>query len=79
MTTTLWDWYLEILSLSSDQAKKMFTRFYPGISEELANQFCDALLALKVPVSAAQIQGFFMFYKGSPQDAIENVFRFIPK
>ena len=61
-----------------EQIQKMFQRFYPEESEERAKMFADAVIALDVPVSAAQIQGFFMFFKSSPQAALENVFRFKP-
>ena len=61
------------------QAKLMFQRFYPGVSEELAIKFAEEVVALDVPVSAAQIQGFFMFFKRDPMTAIENVFRFKPQ
>ena len=61
------------------QVLKMFKRFYPEESEDTAQSFANAVIALDVPVSAAQIQGFFMFFKTSPQAAIENVFRLKPK
>ena len=60
-------------------AKTMFLRFYPGVSEELATKFAEEVVALDVPVSAAQLQGFFMFFKRDPNIAIENVFRFKPQ
>ena len=57
------------------QLIKMFRRFYPGASEELSIQFADKVTELETPVSAADIQGFFMFAKDSPQAAIDNVSR----
>ena len=57
------------------QLIKMFRRFYPSASEELAIEFADKVIELKTDVSAADIQGFFMFAKDSPQTAIDNVSR----
>ena len=53
----------------------MFRRFYPSASEELAIEFADKVIELNIDVSAADIQGFFMFAKDSPQTAIDNVSR----
>ena len=55
------------------QLKQMFSRFYPDTKEELVNEFADKVIGLESPVSAAQIQGFFMFSKDNPQDIIDNV------
>ena len=55
------------------QLKQMFSRFYPDAKEELVNEFADKVIGLESPVSAAQIQGFFMFSKDNPQDIIDNV------
>ena len=60
----------------SIQVKSMFKRFYPEADEKCADQFTEDVIALNVPISAAELQGFFMFYKGNSQLAIENVFRF---
>merc|ERR1719510_857655 len=60
------------------QLTKMFNKFYPEDSEEMANKFAEHVIALNVPVSAAQIQGFFMFFKADAQTAIDNVFRLKP-
>lgn len=51
------------------QIKQMFLRFYEG-NEDLAMQFVGSLV---VPVSAAQLQGHFVFYKQNPQLALDNV------
>ena len=61
------------------QLIKMFNKFYPEDSEEMANKFADHVIKLNVPVSAAQIQGFFMFFKADAQTAIDNVFRLKPR
>ena len=61
------------------QIKKMFQKFYPEETEASALRFADEVVALNTPVSAAQIQGFLMFFKASPGDAIENAYRFKPK
>ena len=62
-----------------NQIRHMFTRFYPEVAKDVADQFAEEIIALEVPVSAAQIQGFLMFFKQSPQVALENVFRLKPK
>ena len=57
----------------SSQISTMFRSFYPGSS--LSDQFVSEVTSLGVDVSAAQLQGFFMFYKRSDADALANVFR----
>ena len=55
----------------------MFTRFYPDSGSDSADLFAQTVLALKEPVSAAQIQGYFMLHKDSGMDAIkyaQNIF-----
>ena len=61
-----------------EQLREMFRRFYPDDSDGRAEVFADKVTELGVCVSAAQVQGYFMFYKLSSQDAIDNVFRFKP-
>ena len=67
---------------SHQQCVKMFENFYP---EEVKNnpnlpiEFADKVMELDVPVSAAQVQGMFMFYKNDALKAVENAFRFQPK
>lgn len=60
------------------QCQLMFKRFYPEEPNELAMEFADKVAQLETPVSAAQIQGLFMFFKANPRAAIDNVFRFKP-
>jgi len=60
------------------QLREMFRRFYPGDSDSRADVFADEICSLGVPISAAQVQGYFMFYKTDSQLAIDNVFRFKP-
>jgi len=64
---------------SHAQLSKMFSRFYPLETEQRASLFADKVEELGVPVSAAQIQGYFMWFKKDSQAAIDNVFRFKPK
>jgi len=64
---------------SHAQLSKMFGRFYPLESVSSSNLFADRVLEVGVPVSAAQIQGYFMWFKKDSQAAIDNVFRFKPK
>lgn len=61
---------------SAHQIEQMFFRFYRIDDTNLAHKLSAAILALGKPVSAAQIQGFFMLHKHSTPDAIlENVSR----
>lgn len=55
------------------QLSKMFKRFYPECDESIANEFAVKALALDIPISAATVQGYFMFFKASGQLAIDNV------
>jgi len=64
---------------SRHQLGEMFTKFYPDQSQETAALFAEEVDKLGVPVSAAQVQGYFMWFKTSPQDAIANVYRFKPQ
>ena len=64
---------------SRTQCMKMFENFYPDQvlkKPNLSTEFADKVISLDVPVSAAQVQGMFMFFKNDPEMAIENVFRF---
>ncbi|KAK9448346.1 BCS1 N terminal-domain-containing protein [Limtongia smithiae] len=54
------------------QIKKMFLRFYEDAETE-ADVFVKAVQELHVPVSAAQLQGLFVYNKKAPQKAIEMV------
>lgn len=40
---------------------------------DLAEKFAENVISQKRNVSPAQIQGFFMFYKNNPDDALKNV------
>lgn len=51
----------------------MFQRFYPEEPESRANEFAQKVTTHAKNISAAQVQGFFMFYKDNAQDAIDNV------
>ena len=58
------------------QLKQMFLRFYKSQAEnteELAKQFAEDVLKHERPVSPAQIQGFFMFYKNEPKAVFNNI------
>ena len=60
----------------------MFENFYREETKNNPNlsiEFADKVIALDVPVSAAQVQGMFMFYKNDALKAVENAFRFQPK
>jgi len=62
-----------------NQLTTMYNRFYPTESLEKAAKFASGVTELEVPVSAAQVQGYFMWYKKNPQEAIDNVWRFKPR
>ncbi|XP_043263195.1 mitochondrial chaperone BCS1 [Colletes gigas] len=61
---------------SMQQVEQMFLRFYRSTdikAEECARQFAENVMSQKKNVSPAQIQGFFMFHKNSPDDVMKNV------
>ena len=63
---------------SHNQCVRMFGNFFPDETKnnpELPVKFADKVMKLDTPVSAAQVQGMFMFYKNDPCKALENVFR----
>jgi len=64
---------------TESQCIQMFRRFYPDSDPQLAMEFARQITQLGVEVSAAQLQGFFMFYKRDPLEATNNVWRFKPK
>merc|ERR1719510_848350 len=61
------------------QLKEMFRKFYPEQTLGLAEKFASEVVNLDVPVSAAQVQGYFMWFKKHPDQAVDNVWRFKPK
>jgi mitochondrial chaperone BCS1 len=58
---------------SAVQVQKMFLNFYPGEKMDTACAFADSVIATKRPVSPAMLQGFFMFYKNEPQQALTHM------
>ena len=64
---------------SRAQIKEMFVKFYPQDEPARAEAFADKINNLDVELSAAQVQGYFMWYKNSSQDALDNVHRFAVK
>merc|ERR1719401_1277266 len=55
---------------SKSQMRQMFLRFFIG-EEEMADQF--AATAEGEVFSMAELQGFFMFFKNKPEQAVANV------
>ena len=55
------------------QLESMFLRFYPEETDEHSNNFAARVLSHVTSVSAAQVQGYFMFYKDNAQGAVDNV------
>lgn len=52
----------------------MFCRFYPDSPVAASELFASLVLESgKRPVSAAMVQGYFMFYKNDPEMALTNV------
>ena len=52
-----------------EQLNRMYLRFFPG-EEEGAIAFADILR--DTPMSMAEVQGFFMFFKNDPKGCLEN-------
>ncbi|KAJ9060679.1 Complex III assembly protein translocase and chaperone [Entomophthora muscae] len=57
-------------NVDSDQTLRLFLRFYEGESE-LAKLFVNKLK--DHPISAAMLQGHFVFFKQQPKQALENI------
>ena len=54
------------------QLETMFERFYPNATPENASEFAERVIASVKTISPAEIQGYFMLYKDSGQDALAN-------
>ncbi|KAK3792271.1 hypothetical protein RRG08_007350 [Elysia crispata] len=64
----------QIIDFASEyQLTEMFRRFYPEQPESSAKTFSFSVLSLDHPVSAAQVQGFFMLHKQDPDYVLANV------
>ena len=61
-------------NVSPSQARKLFLKFYQG-KEDLAKEFEEFIQKIDPnrTISAAQLQGHFVIYKDSPQDALKNL------
>jgi len=58
------------------QLEQMFLRFYPERPRGESEHFASRILEMTNPkVSAAMVQGYFMFHKHSPEMALESVAR----
>ena len=57
------------------QIDTMYSRFFPDEAEHRSMDFAKKVSSHGKNVSAAQIQGFFMFYKNDAQGAIDNADR----
>ena len=64
---------IEISHASRHQVELMFQRFYPEVSLEKSRHFAQLVLDQGKQVSMAQLQGYFMFYKSEPEQAINNI------
>ncbi|XP_043489320.1 mitochondrial chaperone BCS1 [Polistes fuscatus] len=61
---------------SGSQVEQMFLRFYKSpenVTNDMAKQFANEVMAQKRNVSPAQIQGYFMFHKNDPEKVLSNV------
>ena len=54
------------------QCEQMYRRFYPKSPQENAETFAIKVAELNRPISLAQIQGHFMFYKSDDSGAIDH-------
>lgn len=66
------DYHQHIGWADSNQASKLFTNFFPE-HVHLAKTFGSSIGRYGNFVSPAAIQGHFILYKNSPQEAVENV------
>lgn len=57
---------------SSHQLRQMFMRFYPDQPESRADEFAQIVAKAGKPVSAAQVQGYFMMFKMNPDTVVKN-------
>ncbi|XP_064381973.1 mitochondrial chaperone BCS1-like isoform X2 [Halichondria panicea] len=55
------------------QLEQMYLRFYPEQPIARAQLFAEQVTCMNKPVSMAQLQGYFMFYKNDPEDSLNNV------
>lgn len=62
----------EIGWASRSQIVRMFTRFYPEKSHDLAVEFAEKTLESGPDRSVAQIQGHFMMFKNDPHGAVRH-------
>lgn len=60
---------------SRNQLGRMFRRFYPDATLELEEQFCDNWGS--TPISMAELQGYFLFFKDAPEKSVESVGAYI--
>ena len=51
------------------QAKRMFIRFFPDSADDEAQKFADIVITKNVPISMADLQGFFLFFKHDKDSA----------
>ncbi|CAF0979216.1 unnamed protein product, partial [Didymodactylos carnosus] len=59
--------------MSLYQLEQMFHRFYPLATQVQLDHFLQVTQSLNKPISAAQIQGFFMYNKDNIDDVIKNI------
>lgn len=60
---------------SKRQLEIMFSNFYPQSDAKDAIEFAEKASEEGMVLSPAQVQGYFMFYKHSAQEALDNAFR----
>ena len=63
----------EIGHATPHQLFLMFQRFYPSASHSAALEFSEKASKVRDDLSVAQIQGYFLFYKNSEEQALQNV------
>lgn len=65
------------------QVRKLFQNFYQdemGYEDKMAQQFSEKLTSFtKENITPAQLQGYFMKYRGQPQYALQNIHELFEK
>lgn len=59
---------------TDEQIERAFTKFYPESPLSMSTQFrVNIRKAINQPITVAILQGYFLFFKNNPQDALNNV------
>lgn len=58
---------------SLDQLERMFSKFYPDQPLDKAQEFAQRMSQKVDKISAAEVQGFFLFFKDKPDEMMRNI------